>query len=479
MAQQQQMPHKQKQKQKPERLFRQNNNSRPQIFVHVEFGVSWSPTHVPNSHGVTYRSRALRDRSPNFPRHIPPATTNYLAPSTQEPRRHHHHQQRQQNPAHHQHQPRSQPQAQYPQQSHYQHHGASHQVTQPSQSHQAGAHHQARQRAQPPPPIYTQEQFEYYQQVNEYIHYRQIQQQHQARPQQADGERRPSRESRGSHERGRSAPPPINESPWDVTQNPAAFPAGSQGAVPHRPTPELWKTLPETPSRFRLGEEDLPWASPWTFPMGYHPEADPDEAASAPGSVRGDRGGSLDGYFGSSHVAAHPGPAVETPMYSENDPQQTRELETLQAAMMTVDNGFEAQWWNQGERDKNVGASLGLATPPPASPVREALPSMTTVGMTPSFLQEGQRSATMPVGSIGWAIANPTRIDEDLRSHRRRDTKDTERSRQSKNSTSSGNLVSPMSDSASSFSPSFVSPVNRGQRPHRTMSTRSEELHMG
>ncbi len=52
----------------------------PQIYVHVEFGVSWSSQHVPKNHEVTYKSRAIRERQPaSFPRQIPAPNTNYLA----------------------------------------------------------------------------------------------------------------------------------------------------------------------------------------------------------------------------------------------------------------------------------------------------------------------------------------------------------------------------------------------------------------
>lgn len=43
-----------------------------------------------------------------------------------------------------------------------------------------------------------------------------------------------------------------------------------------------------------------------------------------------------------------------------DDRQQgrAREMETLATAMMTVDNGFEDQWWYQGHRLSNVAGDL-------------------------------------------------------------------------------------------------------------------------
>ncbi|CRK23357.1 hypothetical protein BN1723_012956 [Verticillium longisporum] len=50
---------------------------RPQIYIHFEFGVSYSPRRPGNRHSLTYMSRNRRDRT-GFPRQLPPTNTNYL-----------------------------------------------------------------------------------------------------------------------------------------------------------------------------------------------------------------------------------------------------------------------------------------------------------------------------------------------------------------------------------------------------------------
>ena len=278
---------------------------RPQVYVKVEFGVSWSQRQAPNNHGITYRSRNLRERLPNFPRQVPAPTTNYLAglpPPT---------------------------------------HGSSSlhpEETQPRQPHH------------------------FLQDIDE------------------GEERRSSRDSRSSHERGRSAPPPINNSPWDITQLDASGMPSSSRAVAPAPMPDdvLWKELPEVPTRFRLGEDGMPWSA-WSWPMDY----DPDSTSRGPSPGQGS--GQHHQRFG---AAADRGvTAARSPQEAARDAARNRELEALSAAMVTVDNGFENQWWNQGSRETvTMSANMAASPPPPA--------------YEPGHVQ----STSVP--SLGWAIAS-------------------------------------------------------------------------
>lgn len=314
---------------------------RPQVFVKVEFGVSWSPQHAPRSRGFQYRSRALRERAPYFPRHVPAPTTNYLAASSIQQFQ----------------------QAQVPQ-------FYEQRAPEPSQSRQRPSHsEQARQQGQ------TQ---------HEHQRSRSKQVDFTPAPEERQQDQRASREERRAscerHERGRSAPPPLSDNNWDVVhpQLMADNPVGSSTAYAtvDRPASDLWKDLPEVPSRFRLGEEGMPWES-WTFPMGWEPFMEPDPLLQPPSSHA-----SPDPQY--SQAVPRPSEEeptsptvvkiespIESPRYRREDPERVRELEALGSAMMTVDNGFENQWWNSGERQPMATALY----PPPTTRdhVREQL----------------------------------------------------------------------------------------------------------
>ena len=143
-------------------------------------------------------------------------------------------------------------------------------------------------------------------------------------------------------------------------------PSRTAAAAAAAAAPEIWKALPEDPSRFRLGEEGMPW-TPWTWPMGHEPGAYPqeDEEGSSMHSRVYD---AADAYCPDSAYSVNPtSGSVVSPLSSSSaparpqareDPERVRELETLSAALMTVDNGFENQWWNQGPR-------LSTVQPPP------------------------------------------------------------------------------------------------------------------
>ncbi|KAI0127949.1 hypothetical protein BJ170DRAFT_683771 [Xylariales sp. AK1849] len=270
-----------------------NQMAKPQIFVHLEFGVSWSQRHTPHTHAVTYTSRNLRgsrDRGA-FPRQIPPANTNYLAaPDYRQDRLQ---EQRQQAGRHH----------------HYHQQQQQHHIQLQHQSQQLRGHDRSREHERPRQQPRQQTQEHMYQ-------------------------RRESRsESRGiSHGRGHSAPPPFHDSPWDAAPGPSAalFPSGAQTSLEQ---PRIWKPLPAPPSSFRLGEDGLPWSA-WAWPLDPH----------APGQVEEDED--------EPPFTNQPTTVSMSPVrHRIEDPERVRELESLSAAMMTVDNGFESQWWYQGPKE--------------------------------------------------------------------------------------------------------------------------------
>lgn len=321
-----------------------HNLQRPQVFVKVEFGVSWSPQHAPRPRGFQYRSRALRERATYFPRHVPAPTTNYLAATSIQQFQ----------------------QAQVPQ-------FYDQRAPEPSQPHQGPPQpDQARQQGQP--------QQEHQRSRSRQVDFTSAPEEPQEDQRASREERRSSRSSSERHGRGRSAPPPLSDNNWDVVhpQLMADNPVGSSTAyaTADRPVSDVWKDLPEVPTRFRLGEEGMPWESV-TFPMGWEPFMEPDPLLQPPSSHA-----SPDPQY--SQAASRPSEEeptsptvvqiespIESPRYRREDPERVRELEALGSAMMTVDNGFENQWWNSGERQPMATALY----PPPTTRdhVREQL----------------------------------------------------------------------------------------------------------
>lgn len=283
--------------------------SRPQMFMHLEFGLSWSQRHTPQKHSITYTSRSLRDsRARNsFPRQLPPPNANFLGhdPSYQPRAR--------RSPDHQGRQYHAHIQQQQQQQYYHEQHPLNHRRQ--SRGHDRPAH------AHLPREINARERG---------------QGQGHAREQEPE-QRRSRSESRGlSHDRGRSAPPPFHDSPWDTAPGPSASlfpparPEAAEAAPRGGPAPGTsTKPLPATPSHFRLGEDALPWSA-WAWPADAEHHG---SAAEAPYTSQ------------PTTVPISPG------LRSGDDPQRVRELESLSAAMVTVDNGFENQWWYQGPRE--------------------------------------------------------------------------------------------------------------------------------
>ncbi|UQC87123.1 uncharacterized protein CLUP02_12625 [Colletotrichum lupini] len=246
--------------------------------------------------------------------------------------------------------------------------------------------------------------------------------------------------SSSSHERGSSAPPPWNDSPWDA--EPDAL--GSSALPRQRPrpqnTPDYWKALPEVPSRFRLGEDEMPWsASSWPGEFGMPDESEVNDYSSE-----------LSMKFRDVSLTN------ATPVAHERgDDGRRHDLEALSAAMVTVDNGFENQWWYQGERQQinAPGVVAGDLHTTTATTAAAALASTTATAeavvpppQTPVYHQQLGSYDTRE--SMGWVTAQGG---------------DSHASMMSATIYNPSVLVSPMSE--------YASP-----RLHRSMTTRSEEL---
>ncbi|KAL2151597.1 hypothetical protein VTH82DRAFT_6695 [Thermothelomyces myriococcoides] len=361
-----------------------------EIYLHLEFRVSWGgkKQQSPKSHQITFRSRGSKERTPAFPRQVPAPNTNYLAAIHDFEQRQMRLREMRQNANH----------------------------TNPNR------HHQMQ---------------EYYQQGNQSGSQLQV-------PVIQEPERQTRADVRSSHERGRSAPPPFGENPWDVSVPDA--PARNAGVPPdsRRMAEIRRKPLPAPPTQFRLGEGQ-PWSS-WCLPDRYDPDADPkdeedgrgyeDLPAVVPPADRNSTTFATNPTMVSTFSPGGPATLPPDPELSslerlrDVETGRTRELGALSAAMMTVDNGFENQWWYQGRRDTVID--------PDVSRVAAAATTTTTTTTTaPNSRFDGTVSA----------LASP--IDSPQLP---------------------AGVVSPLSDNA--FSPAQV-PASLLQR---TLSTRSEEF---
>ncbi|KAK7393860.1 hypothetical protein QQX98_013357 [Neonectria punicea] len=379
---------------------------RPAIYVHFEFGVSWTPRHTPRNRQLTYMSKSMRGRANHFPRQLPPPTTHFLtAPVVY------------QQPS----QSQTQPQLEIQPQIQLQHYG---------QPHNTQQSYFPREVVAVPPPSQQQQQRQPPQH-----------QQQQLQPQTLQWDtlpdQRPSRsQTRSSHERGRSAPPPFNDSPWDVNAEPSNSNT-MDNTQRSRPQPEVWKALPATPNQFRLGEDGMPWSS-WTFPMGY---ADDDNDDSDEQAYR---------RHSNTPQASETTPgSSRRPEFNDRDKSKVREMQSLAAAMVTVDNGFEDQWWYQGSRLVNVGGNL-LPTTTSARADADSIDDTATWPGPTEFLESQEERGYQQEQEV----AQPSWASFRLNSPR----------------SSIVDIVSPVSE--------FSSPVSGYHGRHRSLTTRSDELHM-
>ncbi|RKU39875.1 hypothetical protein DL546_001160 [Coniochaeta pulveracea] len=182
---------------------------------------------------------------------------------------------------------------------------------------------------------------------------------------------RSSRDSReSSNERGTSAPPPLGDNPWDIHYGAwkAPFSSLTEGAI-YRTEAAIdpWKSLPDIPSQSRSDEEDMSW-DVWSGQHGYdpdgHPEDEEDEVSDTPDNTSERPRSTEIGATSPTDVSTFSiGPTG--PPYRPGDPGRIKELAGLSSAMVTVDNGFENQWWYQGGRESVVtGEALGFPPPP-------------------------------------------------------------------------------------------------------------------
>jgi len=369
----------------------------PQFYLHVEFGLSWNSKQAPKNHEVTYRSRGMRERTPAFPRQVPATNTNYLAAIRDFEAR--------QTAA-------RESRALQPHAISDPHHGAYHQMQEYYQS-------EIQQQEGQPPAIQLQ-----------------------------DLGRQSRASSRSSHERGRSAPPPIGDNPWDVTVPQPAVVIESSRSTLEPSAPNQWKSLPAEPSQFRLGEDGMPWSS-LSWPMGYDPATDTEDEPAGPSSRPSARLTNRSASVNDVHErtafayaappltvsAASPNTTTASRPLRNDDPTRVRDLETLSAALVTVDNGFENQWWNQGQRE----VVREVVVTEPSSPARP----------------ENRVSRR----SLGWAVAQAPQEPGP--------EPETLLATPSIRSFAELSLVSPISD---------LSPPPSYHHLHRSLSTRSDEL---
>lgn len=117
----------------------------------------------------------------------------------------------------------------------------------------------------------------------------------------------------------------------------------------------------------------------------------------------------------------------------DRDKARTKEMQSLATAMMTVDNGFEDQWWYQGPRLVNIAGDL----------------------VTPTTMAE--RYA--PDGRVSWPVANVDATGTGVRDRHSLESP----------GHSMVDIVSPVSDFSTSAS-AYRHPLTR------SLTTRSDEL---
>ncbi|KAF4453755.1 hypothetical protein F53441_3648 [Fusarium austroafricanum] len=424
---------------------------RPAIYVRLEMGVSL-PKIMSKDRHITYVSKSMRDRANQFPRQLPPPNTNYLHAPTQ------HHATYQQVPI------RALPtqthtQAQAQTQSQFAYHANNLPPNIYSRDPvSVGIVHEPRY--QP----YRPQQAEHH--TREYYAPIAPAQQHQGGSQ-AEEVRQSSRSAeRSSHERGRSAPPPLNSSPWDVNPNDAP---GDES--------KDWKPLPATPNQFRLGESDMPWDT-WTFPMGFNDNNEADGHNGEGDNRAHSREASLRATWG-PEFSGEPSLSVPPVQMDDRARGKAKDMQSLASALMTVDNGFEDQWWYQGPRLVNLdGTTVMVPTAVPQS----------------SFHPDHQQS------SVGWAISREEEQRQKYQKHQRQlqqrhqeQEHQHQRQRQRRHlslqeqhlesfvppsatfqtvssRSSIADIVSPLSD--------YPSPLSSHGGLRRSLTTRSDELHI-
>ncbi|KXJ90281.1 hypothetical protein Micbo1qcDRAFT_164818 [Microdochium bolleyi] len=267
----------------------------PQVYVQLQFGVSWTPRHTPQSHTMTYISKSLRQSS-EFPRQGGQPVTKPVAKQTSG-------------------------------QSRTRELNAAHQKKAASRPHNGHATRRADDRRPDRSADATRQHTK-----------------------KSNPQRQHRSETRGAaNDRGSSAPPPLSHNnPWVANADymtpamPQATRSSRQSAVP-----QVWKNLPAPPSQFRLGADGLPWSS-WAYPEGY---PDPEEGQEMEEEVA---------IFANKPTTVNLSPESRLERRHTDDPARVQELEKLSLAMVTVDNGFENQWWYQGQRETTDWLTQGV-----------------------------------------------------------------------------------------------------------------------
>ncbi|KAH8844202.1 hypothetical protein MCOR27_011473 [Pyricularia oryzae] len=511
----------------PRQPRRINQLHRPQIYVNLEFGVSWSQAHLPNRHGIEYRSRGLRDKG-SYSRQVPPPNTNYLeqipvvafaypytVDDSNQLHLYYHQDQSLQLPvdSNYQFYPPEQSEQQQQQTQHVPIPLRTSSLANPQESPQR-ASQTANITSIPSLPVdigtrpATQTTItssrDPVPRGRQFSNPRRFQPQLES-PIEEPEEQRPSREARTPvHSRGRSAPPPIADSPWNVQAQPAVF-QFTQQSVPSVSSPtqstgsvamqgrsisqgdaRLWKALPEPPTSFRLGEEGMPWEA-LSWPMGYEPEADPEHtrvSSSYPGERRlpssfptaaSSRYSPQDGSANMTYLPYSPipvaniqvtspvqTPGVARPSAATVTSPEGRDLGALSVAMMTIDNGFESQWWNQGEREA-IQVRTAPTTPVLGNNNNNNNQEDAARFISPDSAHQQLRMQDFSAATLGWAVATPPLWQQSSRSS---------------NGPSHGHQHQP-SNAPSFNTDSIVSPMTPPTyfNMRRTLSTRSDDAY--
>ncbi|KAL2126253.1 hypothetical protein VTI74DRAFT_1332 [Chaetomium olivicolor] len=159
------------------------------------------------------------------------------------------------------------------------------------------------------------------------------------------------------------------------------MPTASQPAMEIRRKP-----LPAPPSQFRLGEGGEPWST-WSMPDGYDPENDDQEDHGTTQGQTADRNSTT--YATNPTMVSTFSPEPTSPARARDaETGRDRELGALSAALMTVDNGFENQWWYQGQRE-NVAADDEPTTPTRSPIHRRSTEPMSAVTASPEHVAAG------------------------------------------------------------------------------------------
>ncbi|EEY21343.1 conserved hypothetical protein [Verticillium alfalfae VaMs.102] len=178
-----------------------------------------------------------------------------------------------------------------------------------------------------------------------------------------------------------------NQNPWVLPRSPVGKATQHERPSHERrvTSADVWKALPAIPTSYRLsehlGDGGVPWSTGWPIEFGV-PDGQDEQSLSEGEFVP----------FANQPTVIHVTSDSRTTLLLHEDPTREAEMDDLSNAMMTVDNGFETQWWNQGPRAVVSYSATGEPVlHSPVEPVPEAIPI--------------PEDAEMTARSVGWAIA--------------------------------------------------------------------------